>query len=85
MKTHPEKRWRITYTNNLGRSFGKRFTYGQISFESEEAANAELKRILKAHNPERSSNEDYKVDSYIGQILDTPIYPFNDSEENDID
>lgn len=79
-KTHKEKRWRITYTNKLGIATNTRFTYMQMGFSSEEAANRECTLVIKNHDPERSSNEDYRVDSYIANMLDTPINPFKDDK-----
>ena len=54
------------------------------SFESEEAANRELAAINRGLKP-NSSNEDYRVESYIANILDKTIYPFGDNknEENE--
>ena len=83
MKTYKAIRWRITYTNKLGLATGHRFTYMQMGFDTEEKANRELKLIQKKHNPETSSNEDYRVESYTANMLYTPINPFTDEKEND--
>ncbi len=78
-KTYKAERWKITYTNTIGKELNIRFTYGQISFDTKESAERELALILK-NKKENSSNEDYKVESYIANVLIKPIYPFEDKE-----
>ena len=78
-------RWIITYTNKLGRHLGTRYHYGPISFTSKESADRECALLIKNHNPERSSNEDYKVEEVIVNALVKPIYPFKDDPEEEED
>jgi hypothetical protein len=76
-ETHKEKRWRITYTDKLGIAMNRRWTYADISFDTEIQAQNELRRILKQSNP-NSSNQDYRIEPFICDVLDKPIYPYKD-------
>jgi len=72
-ETFKATRWHITYTNEIGKSYDFRYVYGQISFESKDSADRECARLIKSHNPEKSSNEDYTVEEYIANVLLKPI------------
>lgn len=79
-ETYKATRWRITYTNKMGRKYKMRFTYGPISFDTQADAEREKERMVKNHDPRRSSNEDYQVESYEANVLVKPIYPFAETE-----
>lgn len=55
----------------------RRWTYADISFDTEIQAQNELRRILKQSNP-NSSNQDYRIEPFICDVLDKPIYPYKD-------
>lgn len=77
IKSYKCKSWRITF---FSASMKQRFTYGQMCFFSEVSANEELIRILRSYDKNKTSNEDYKVESYIANRLINPINPFTDDE-----
>ena len=78
-KTYKAQRWRITYTNELGRASNYRFTYMQMGFDSLQSAEREL-NLLKQKFPKKCIDEDYRVEEYTANLLYKPIYPFNDND-----
>jgi hypothetical protein len=73
LETYKATRWRITYTNAIGREYNIRYHYADIIFESKASADRECALLIKHHNPERSTNEDYKVEEFVANLLVKPL------------
>ena len=73
IETYKATMWKITFTNALGRKYKMRFHYANVIFDTKEAADRECDLLIKHHDPERSTNEDYQVEEFISNLLAKPI------------